>query len=216
MNTTERNEHIRNIAIIAHVDHGKTTLVDHLFRQSGLFRENQEVADRVMDNMDLERERGITISAKNCSVRWNDVKINILDTPGHADFGGEVERALMMVDGAILLVDASEGPLPQTRFVLKKALESHKRIIVVINKIDRKDARIDEVLEEIYDLFIELDAGDEQIAFPVLYAIAKDGIAQHSLDETGSDLRPLFDTIISEIPGPANNTGEPFQMLVSD
>jgi GTP-binding protein len=216
VNTAERNERIRNIAIIAHVDHGKTTLVDHLFRQSGLFRENQTVADRVMDNMDLERERGITISAKNCSVQWQDVKINILDTPGHADFGGEVERALMMVDGAILLVDASEGPLPQTRFVLKKALESEKRIIVVINKIDRKDARVEEVLEEIYDLFIELDAGDEQIAFPVLYAIAREGIAQHSLDEQGSDLRPLFETIIAEIPGPSHNPDEPFQMLVSD
>jgi len=155
-----RNSHIRNIAIIAHVDHGKTTLVDHMFRQSGLFRSNQDVEDRVMDSMDLERERGITISAKNCSVRWHDTKINILDTPGHADFGGEVERALVMVDGAILLVDSSEGPLPQTRFVLKKALEARKRIVVVVNKIDRKDARPDEVLQEIYDLFIELDASD--------------------------------------------------------
>jgi GTP-binding protein len=207
---------IRNIAIIAHVDHGKTTLVDHMFRQSGLFRDNQQVEDRVMDSMDLERERGITISAKNCSVRWNEVKINILDTPGHADFGGEVERALLMVDGAILLVDASEGPLPQTRFVLKKALEAKKRIVVVVNKIDRKDARPEEVLQEIYDLFIELDANDEQIDFPVLYAIGKLGIVQHQLDEEGTDLKPLFDTIVSEIPGPAFEPSEPFQMLVSD
>lgn len=160
------NNKIRNIAIIAHVDHGKTTLVDHMFRQSGMFRDNQEIEERVMDNMDLERERGITISAKNCSVLWNGVKINILDTPGHADFGGEVERALMMVDGAILLVDASEGPLPQTRFVLKKALTSDKKIIVLINKIDRKDARAKEVLDEIYNLFIDLDASEEQIEFP--------------------------------------------------
>jgi GTP-binding protein len=187
-----------------------------MFRQSGLFRENQEVEDRVMDSMDLERERGITIAAKNCSVRWTDVKINILDTPGHADFGGEVERALLMVDGAILLVDASEGPLPQTRFVLKKALESRKRVVVVVNKIDRKDARPQEVLQEIYDLFIELDASDEQIDFPVLYAIGKQGIAQHELDGAGTDLKPLFDTIIEEIPGPEFEPTEPFQMLVSD
>ena len=216
MKPKHRNSQIRNIAIIAHVDHGKTTLVDHMFRQSGLFRENQEVEDRVMDSMDLERERGITIAAKNCPVRWEDVKINILDTPGHADFGGEVERALMMVDGAILLVDASEGPLPQTRFVLKKALEGRKRIVVVINKIDRKDARPDEVLQEIYDLFIELDASDEQIDFPVLYAIGKQGIAQHELEGAGTDLRPLFETIVAEIPGPAYEPTEPFQMLVSD
>ncbi|MBE0643564.1 MAG: translational GTPase TypA [Bacteroidetes bacterium] len=216
MKPRHRNPMIRNIAIIAHVDHGKTTLVDHMFRQSGLFRDNQTVEDRVMDSMDLERERGITISAKNCSVRWQDVKINILDTPGHADFGGEVERALLMVDGAILLVDASEGPLPQTRFVLKKALESKKRIVVVVNKIDRKDARPDEVLQEIYDLFIELDANDEQIDFPVLYAIGKLGIAQHELDGEGTDLKPLFETIVAEIPGPAYEPTEPFQMLVSD
>ena len=162
------NDKLRNIAIIAHVDHGKTTLVDFMFKQSGMFRANQELEDRVMDSMDLERERGITISAKNCSVLWKGVKVNILDTPGHADFGGEVERALMMVDGAILLVDASEGPLPQTRFVLKKALDSNKKIIVVINKIDRKDARPQEVLNEIYDLFIDLDATEKQIEFPVL------------------------------------------------
>ncbi|MFI5143951.1 MAG: translational GTPase TypA [Ignavibacteria bacterium] len=210
------NEKLRNIAIIAHVDHGKTTLVDFMFRQSGLFRSNQEVEERIMDNMDLERERGITIAAKNCSVKWKDVKINILDTPGHADFGGEVERALMMVDGAILLVDASEGPLPQTRFVLKKALEGGKKIIVVINKIDRKDARPKEVLNEIYDLFIDLDATEEQIEFPVLYAIGKLGIAQYSLADKGKDLQPLFETIMKEIPPPVFDTNEPFQMLVAD
>lgn len=210
------NDKLRNIAIIAHVDHGKTTLVDFMFRQSGLFRSNQEVEERIMDNMDLERERGITIAAKNCSVLWKDVKINILDTPGHADFGGEVERALMMVDGAILLVDASEGPLPQTRFVLKKALEGGKKIIVVINKIDRKDARPKEVLNEIYDLFIDLDATEEQIEFPVLYAIGKLGIAQHSLKDKGKDLFPLFETILKEIPPPVYDTTEPFQMLVAD
>jgi len=210
------NNKLRNIAIIAHVDHGKTTLVDLMFRQSGLFRENQDVAERVMDKLDLEKERGITIAAKNCSVVWHDVKINILDTPGHADFGGEVERALMMVDGAILLVDASEGPLPQTRFVLKKALEGGKKIIVVINKIDRKDARPKEVLNEIYDLFIDLDANEEQFEFPVLYAIAVDGIAKYSIDDTSSDLRPLFETIVGEIPAPQYHTDEPFQMLVAD
>lgn len=210
------NDSIRNIAIIAHVDHGKTTLVDFMFRQSGVFRDNQEVEDRVMDSMDLERERGITIAAKNCSVLWKGVKINILDTPGHADFGGEVERALMMVDGAILLVDASEGPLPQTRFVLKKALEGHKKIIVIINKIDRKDARPKEVLDEIYHLFLDLDATEAQIQFPILYAIGREGIAQRTADGKGTDLEPLFETIIKEIPGPAHDTSEPFQMLVAD
>jgi len=187
-----------------------------MFRQSGMFRENQEVEDRVMDNMDLERERGITISAKNCSVVWDTVKINILDTPGHADFGGEVERALMMVDGAILLVDASEGPLPQTRFVLKKALTSDKKIIVVINKIDRKDARVKEVLDEIYSLFLDLDADEEQIDFPILYAIGREGIAQETLETPGKDLAPLFKKIIEEIPGPAYEENEPFQLLVTD
>jgi GTP-binding protein len=210
------NENLRNIAIIAHVDHGKTTLVDFMFRQSGMFRDNQEVEERLMDSMDLERERGITIAAKNCSVLWKGVKINILDTPGHADFGGEVERALMMVDGAILLVDASEGPLPQTRFVLKKALESGKKIIVVVNKIDRKDARPEEVLNEIYDLFIDLDATEEQIEFPVLYAIGKEGIAMHKRTDDGKDLQPLFEEIIKEIPGPTHQISEPFQMLVAD
>ncbi len=210
------NKNLRNIAIIAHVDHGKTTLVDFMFRQSGMFRQNQEIEDRVMDNMDLERERGITIAAKNCSVLWKGVKVNILDTPGHSDFGGEVERALMMVDGAILLVDASEGPLPQTRFVLKKALESGKKIIVVINKIDRKDARPQEVLNEIYDLFIDLDAAEEQIEFPVLYAVGKEGIAQYSWEGKGVNLQPLFDEIIKEIPAPVYEPEEPFQMLVAD
>ncbi len=216
MKSLSHNDNIRNIAIIAHVDHGKTTLVDHMFRQSGMFRENQEVQERLMDSMDLERERGITIAAKNCSVYWEGVKINILDTPGHADFGGEVERALMMVDGAILLVDASEGPLPQTRFVLKKALESGLKIITLINKIDRKDARPQEVLDEIYDLFIDLDATEEQLDFLVLYAIGREGIVQKSLDEKGLDLQPLFDSIIQEIPPPSYDQTEPFQMLVCD
>ncbi|MBL8006112.1 MAG: translational GTPase TypA [Ignavibacteria bacterium] len=211
------NEKLRNIAIIAHVDHGKTTLVDHMFRQSGMFRENQEIAERVMDNMDLERERGITIAAKNCSVKWGDVKINILDTPGHADFGGEVERALMMVNGVILLVDASEGPLPQTRFVLKKALEAKLKIIVVINKIDRKDARAKEVLNEVYDLFIDLDADEEQIEFPVLFAVGREGIAQKTLEEKkGESLKVLFDTIVQEIPAPSYDPEEPLQLLVAD
>jgi GTP-binding protein len=216
MKNLTQNKNLRNIAIIAHVDHGKTTLVDHMFRQSGMFRENQEVEDRLMDNMDLERERGITIAAKNCSVKWGDTKINILDTPGHADFGGEVERALMMVDGVVLLVDSSEGPLPQTRFVLKKALEGGLKIIVVVNKIDRKDARPQEVLNEVYDLFIDLDATEEQIEFPVLYAIGREGIAQKTLEEPGKDLSVLFETIIAEIPGPMYDETEPFQMLVAD
>ena len=211
-----QNEHLRNIAIIAHVDHGKTTLVDHMFRQSGVFRPGQEVVERIMDSMDLERERGITIAAKNCSVYWRDVKINILDTPGHADFGGEVERALMMVDGAILLVDASEGPLPQTRFVLKKALDAGLKIIVVVNKIDRKDARPKQVLDEIYDLFFDLDATEEQIDFPVLYAVGKEGVAQETPDEKGRDLTPLFQAILNEIPPPQHDPEEPFQMLVAD
>ncbi len=216
MQKSARNESIRNIAIIAHVDHGKTTLVDQMFKQAGVFREGEEVSERVMDSMDLERERGITIAAKNCAVRWGSTKINIVDTPGHADFGGEVERALMMVDGAILLVDSSEGPLPQTRFVLKKALAAGLKIIVCVNKIDRKDARPKDVLNEIYELFLDLDANDEQIDFPVLYAIGRDGTAQRTLDEQGKDLTPLFETILSEIPGPAYDADEPFQMLVSN
>ncbi len=210
------NPAIRNIAIIAHVDHGKTTLVDALFRQSGLFREGQEAPERLMDSMDLERERGITIAAKNCSVVWEGIKINILDTPGHADFGGEVERALSMVDGAILLVDASEGPLPQTRFVLSKALAGGLSIIVVINKIDRPDARPAEVLSEIYDLFIDLGANEEQLEFPVLYAIGKMGIAKLSLEGEGDNLHPLFASIVSNIEAPSYTSSEPFQMLVSD
>jgi len=211
-----RNDRLRNIAIIAHVDHGKTTLVDAMFRQSGLFRENQKIDDRLMDSMDLERERGITIAAKNCSVQWRGVRINIIDTPGHADFGGEVERALSMADGAILLVDASEGPLPQTRFVVQKALEAGLKIIGVINKIDRQDARPNEVLDEIYDLLIDLDAPDEQLDFPLLYAVGRDGIASRSLEQKGTDLDVLFETILEEIPGPVFEPGAAFQMLVSD
>ena len=211
-----RNDSLRNIAIIAHVDHGKTTLVDAMFHQSGLFRANQETDERLMDTMDLERERGITIAAKNCSVLWKDVRINIIDTPGHADFGGEVERALSMADGAILLVDASEGPLPQTRFVLKKALEADLKIIVVINKIDRHDARPDDVLDEIYDLLIDLDASDDQLEFPLLYAIGRDGIAMKSLGEEGINLHVLLNTILEKIPGPSHDPDAPFQMLVSD
>jgi len=216
MSAPIRNEKIRNIAIIAHVDHGKTTLVDAMFRQSGLFKTHQPVDERLMDTMDLERERGITIAAKNCSVGWKDIRINIIDTPGHADFGGEVERALSMADGAILLVDASEGPLPQTRFVLKKALEARLKIIVVINKIDRQDARPEEVLDEIYDLLIDLDATDEQLEFPLLYAIGKKGIAKKKLDGEEEHLHALFDTILEAIPGPSHDPQAPFQMLVSD
>ena len=212
----EQNQALRNVAIIAHVDHGTTTLVDALFKQSGVFRADQHVDDRVMDNMDLERERGITIAAKNCSVHWKGVKINIIDTPGHADFGGEVERSLSMATGAILLVDSSEGPLPQTRFVLRKALEANLPVIVVVNKIDRKDARPDEVLNEVYDLFIDLGASEEQIEFPVLYAIGRDGVAMRSLDETPKDLSPLFETIVEYIPGPVHDPSKPFQMLVAD
>jgi GTP-binding protein len=216
MNISSRNENLRNIAIIAHVDHGKTTLVDAMFRQSGLFRENQEVQDRLMDSMDLERERGITIAAKNCSVQWKGIKINIIDTPGHADFGGEVERSLSMADGAVLLVDASEGPLPQTRFVLQKALGRGLPIIVVVNKVDRPDARVAEVLDEIYDLFIDLDANEEQLEFPLLYAIGREGVAMTNPETKGTDLTPLFELILKEIPGPGFDTEAPFQMLVSD
>lgn len=207
---------IRNIAIIAHVDHGKTTLVDHLFKQSGSLQRNEEGVDRLMDSMDLERERGITIAAKNCAVNWKETKINILDTPGHSDFGGEVERSLSMVDGAILLVDAAEGPLPQTRFVLKKALELRLAIIVCINKIDRSDARAEEVLEEIYDLFIDLDADDDQIEFPVLYLVAKDGVAKHNLEDENGNLSLLLDQIIETMPAPSGDLNKPFQMLVAN
>ncbi len=216
MSTKEINSALRNIAIIAHVDHGKTTLVDAMFRQSGLFRVNQQLDDRLMDTMDLERERGITIAAKNCSVTWKDVRINIIDTPGHADFGGEVERALSMADGAILLVDASEGPLPQTRFVLKKALNAGLKIIVVINKIDRQDARPAEVLDEIYDLLIDLDATEAQLEFPLLYAIGRQGIAVKNPGDSGENLHLVFDTILEAIPGPRHDLQAPFQMRVSD
>jgi GTP-binding protein len=216
MSNLVTNDRLRNIAIIAHVDHGKTTLVDAMFRQSGLFREDQQLDERLMDTLDLEKERGITIAAKNCSVVWRGVRINIIDTPGHADFGGEVERALSMADGAILLVDASEGPLPQTRFVLKKALEADLKIIVVINKIDRQDARPAEVLDEIYDLMIDLDATDEQIEFPLLYAVGREGIAKKKLADRTQNLHVLFDTILTMISGPSHDPGAPFQMLVSD
>ncbi|MCB1050996.1 MAG: translational GTPase TypA [Acidobacteria bacterium] len=216
MSHQETNPSIRNIAIIAHVDHGKTTLVDQLFKHSGLFRAGQAVEERLMDRMDLEKERGITIAAKNCSVHWKDVKINILDTPGHADFGGEVERALKMVEGALLLVDASEGPLPQTRFVLKKALEARLKIIVVINKIDRQDARPQEVVNEIYDLFIDLDANDAQLEFPILYAIGREGVVKTSMEAPNGDLGMLFEAILEHIPAPHYEANEPFQMLVAD
>lgn len=210
------NDNIRNIAIIAHVDHGKTTLVDGLFRQSGLFREGQVTEERIMDRLDLERERGITIAAKNCSVMWNNTKINIIDTPGHADFGGEVERALSMADGAVLLVDASEGPLPQTRFVLLKAFEGELPIIVVINKIDRQDARSHEVLDEIYDMFIDLGATDEQIDFPVFFAIGRDGVIRKNLNDPDGGLDILLDAILEEIPAPAYHSDVEFQMRVAD
>jgi GTP-binding protein len=206
----------RNVAIIAHVDHGKTTLVDGLLRQSGTFRSNERVAERAMDNTDLERERGITILAKNTAVHYHDVLINIVDTPGHADFGGEVERVLAMVDGVMLLVDASEGPLPQTRFVLRKALERRLPPIVVINKIDRPDARIGEVLNEIYDLFIDLDATEEQLDFPVLYTSAKAGTSSPSVDTPGEDLRPLFDAIVDFVPPPRGSADAPLQLLVAN
>jgi GTP-binding protein len=210
------NPSLRNIAIIAHVDHGKTTLVDAMLRQSGVFRANQEVAERVMDNTDLERERGITILAKNTAVRYRDLLINIVDTPGHADFGGEVERTLSMVDGVMLLVDASEGPLPQTRFVLRKALERGLPPVVVINKIDRPDARPQEVLNEIYDLFIDLDANEEQIVFPVLYATARAGTASRDVAAPGADLQALFETVVEHVPPPGGDPSAPLQLLVAN
>ena len=209
-------ENIRNIAIIAHVDHGKTTLVDAMLKQSGTFRDNETVADRVMDSMDLERERGITIMAKNTSVHYNDYKINIVDTPGHADFGGEVERVLKMVDGIVLLVDAAEGCLPQTRFVLRKALELGLPAIALVNKIDRQDARPEEVLDEIYDLFIDLGADDEQISFPVLYSISRDGIAKKNLADDSKNLIPLFDQIIETVPAPHALRDDTLQLLVAN
>ena len=210
------NNSIRNIAIIAHVDHGKTTLVDAMLRQSGIFRENEEVAERVMDSNDLERERGITILAKATGVHLGDIKINIIDTPGHSDFGGEVERALKIVDGVVLLVDASEGPLPQTRYVLSKALEAGLPQIVVINKIDRPDARIQEVLNEVYDLFIDLDAHEDQLSFPVIYTNGKLGIAKLNMEDESTNLKPLFETIIKSIPPPAGDSEEILQLLVAN
>ncbi len=213
MQATPRDK-LRNIAIIAHVDHGKTTLVDAMLRQTGVFRANEAVRDRVMDSNDLERERGITILAKQASVQWRDYKINIIDTPGHSDFGGEVERTLRMADGAILLVDAAEGPLPQTRFVLGKALELGMTVIVVVNKIDRKDARPDEALNDVFDLFIDLEASEEQTDFPVLYAIGKQGMAKLTLEEEGKDLEPLFETIVARVPSPAADVDAPLQILV--
>ena len=211
-----RKENFRNIAIIAHVDHGKTTLVDAMLKQSGTFKAHQDVEDRVMDSMDLEKERGITITAKNTAVYYQDVKINIMDTPGHADFGGEVERSLNLVDGALLLVDSSEGPLPQTRFVLKKALERDLPIILVINKIDRSDARINEVINEVYDLFIDLDATDSQIEFPIIYTNAKEGVAHKDLNSDSTDFPPLFPTILSRILAPLANDEHIPQFLVTN
>ena len=210
-----QNEKLRNVAIIAHVDHGKTTLVDQMLKQGGVYRENQDTVDRVMDSGDLERERGITILAKNTAIQYGDTKINIVDTPGHADFGGEVERILKMVNGVILLVDAAEGPMPQTRFVLSRALELGHRVIVVVNKIDRPDQRIHEVMDEVLELLMDLNATEEQFDSPTLFCSARAGIAGYSPDNIGEDLKPLFDTIIDYIPAPDANVDEPFQMLVS-
>ncbi len=210
-----QNEHLRNVAIIAHVDHGKTTLVDEMLKQGGVYRENQEVVDRVMDSGDLERERGITILAKNTAVRYKDVKINVVDTPGHADFGGEVERILKMVNGVILLVDAAEGPMPQTRFVLSRALELGHRVIVVINKIDRPDQRIHEVIDEVLELLMDLNATSEQLDSPMLFCSGRQGTASYSPDVPGTDLKPLFETILEYIPAPEADVDQPFQMLVS-
>ena len=210
-----QNQNLRNVAIIAHVDHGKTTLVDEMLKQGGAFRENQAVAERVMDSNDLERERGITILAKNTAVQYGDVKINIVDTPGHADFGGEVERILKMVNGVILLVDAAEGPMPQTRFVLSKALELGHRVIVVVNKIDRPDQRIHEVCDEVLELLMDLNATEEQFDSPTLFCSGRNGTASYSPDVAGTDLKPLFDTIVDYIPAPEADVDAPFQMLVS-
>jgi GTP-binding protein len=215
LSTSERHDR-RNVAIVAHVDHGKTTLVDAMLWQSGAFRDNQAVAERVLDSMDLEREKGITILAKNTAVRYGDVKINIVDTPGHADFGGEVERGLTMVDGVLLLVDASEGPLPQTRFVLRKALEARLPVILVVNKVDRPDARIAEVVHEVEELFLDLDADEHQIDFPILYANARDGICGTAPDALGPDLKVLFETLLSHIPAPSYEEGHPLQAQVTN
>jgi GTP-binding protein len=214
--STALREDLRNVAIVAHVDHGKTTLVDAMLHQSGAFRAHQDVAERVMDSMDLEREKGITILAKNTAVRHGEVKLNIIDTPGHADFGGEVERGLTMVDGVLLLVDASEGPLPQTRFVLRKALEGRLPVILVVNKVDRPDARIAEVVDEVYDLFLDLDADESQIEFPIVYTNAKAGWASLTEGEPGTDLRPLLDLLVATIPPPEHEPGHPLQALVTN
>ena len=208
-------ENIRNIAIIAHVDHGKTTLVDEMLKQGGIYRENQATTERVMDSGDLERERGITILAKNTSVRYKDYKINIVDTPGHADFGGEVVRILKMVNGVILLVDAAEGPMPQTRFVLGKALELGHKVIVAVNKVDKPDARVHEVMEEVLELLLDLDATDEQFNSPTVFCSGRQGIASYSPDELGTDLVPLFETIVNYIPAPEGDKDAPLQLLVS-
>ena len=210
-----KNEKLRNIAIIAHVAHGKTTLVDEMLKQSGVYRENQAVVERVMDSNDLERERGITILAKNTAIQYQDVKINVVDTPGHADFGGEVERILKMVNGVILLVDAAEGPMPQTRFVLSRALELGHRVIVVVNKIDRPDARIKEVIDEVLYLLMDLGASDEQLECPILFCCGRQGTASLDPDVPGTDLIPLFDTLLDTIQPPQGDPEAPFQMLVS-
>src|SRR5713226_4537092 len=217
-----RRSDIRNVAIIAHVDHGKTTLVDAMLRQSGVFSAHEEIVDQVMDSMDQERERGITILAKNAAVSYPPadgsapVKINIVDTPGHADFGGEVERGLTMVDGVLLLVDASEGPLPQTRFVLRKALEAGLPVILVVNKVDRPDARLAEVVDEVYELFLDLDADDHQIEFPIVYANAREGSTSLDPADEGVDLKPLFVTLLGRIPAPTYDPARPLQALVTN
>ncbi len=214
--TLSTRDDIRNIAIIAHVDHGKTTLVDGMLQQAGAFSGHQEMEERVMDSMDLEKEKGITILAKNTAITWGDTKVNVVDTPGHADFGGEVERALTMVDGVVLLVDASEGPLPQTRFVLRKALDADLPVVLVINKIDRPDARIAEVVAEVEDLFLDIDADEHQIDFPIVYTVARDGQATLDLDTPGTDLKPLFDTILERVPAPTYEEGHPVQAWVTN
>ena len=216
MSARAQRDDLRNVAIVAHVDHGKTTLVDAMLWQTGAFRDNQEVNDRVLDSNDLEREKGITILAKNIAVRYGGVKINIVDTPGHADFGGEVERGLTMVDGVLLLVDASEGPLPQTRFVLRKALEARLPVILVVNKVDRPDARIEEVVNEVYELFLDLDADETQIDFPIIYANARAGWASLDPEAEGSDLKPLFELLLDHIPAPTYEEGHPLQALVTN
>src|SRR5438874_6101628 len=211
-----KRDDLRNVAIVAHVDHGKTTLVDAMLWQTGAFRANQDVAVRVLDSMDLEREKGITILAKNTAVRYGGVKINIVDTPGHADFGGEVERALTMVDGVLLLVDAGEGPLPQTRFVLRKTLERRLPVVLVVNKVDRPDARIREVENEVFELFLDLDAEDHQIEFPIVYCNARAGEASVDPAVTGVDLKPLFETLLDHVPAPSCDPDHPFQALVTN